>query len=177
MRRSAYHYSPEAFGIASYAKPAAALIALRAVLGEEVFLRGYRGFLREWRYRHPYPWDFFNSFEAASGQDLDWFWHAWYFTTWTLDQAIDGVSADADSTRIFVTNPGRMPMPVTLRVTLANGTTLTETMPVAHWLAGHRRAEVVVATPSPAVRIEIDPERSYPDVDRENNVWVGSGER
>jgi hypothetical protein len=30
---------------------------------------------------------------------------------------------------------------------------------------------VVPAGPSPVIRVEIDPERYFPDVDRTNNVW------
>ncbi|HSJ14529.1 MAG TPA: M1 family metallopeptidase [Longimicrobiales bacterium] len=180
MRRSSYHYSGAAFTIASYSKPAAALVALRAVLGDTVFMGGYRDFLRQWRYRHPYPWDLFNAFEAASGRDLGWFWRGWYYETWTLDHAIAGVRAEHDSTRIVIEDRGRLPMPAMLRVRLANGETRIASVPVEHWLAGHRQATVSVATPSPAVHVEIDPEQYLPDVDRGNNVWErqvgGAGE-
>jgi aminopeptidase N len=171
MRRSAFHYSPEAFGVASYSKPASALIALRAVLGDDIFMNGYRTFLQQWKYRHPYPWDFFNTFEAASGRDLDWFWRSWYYETWVLDQAVGGTRTEGNSTRIFVENRGRMPLPTLLQITLGNGETRTAAIPVEHWLAGNRQGDVTLTTQSPVVRVEIDPEQLFPDIDRENNVW------
>src|SRR5690606_8522910 len=76
MRRSAYHYNPGAYGIASYQKPGSVLVALRAVLGEEVFMRAYREYFQRWKYRHPYPWDMWHTFEDVAGRDLDWFWRS-----------------------------------------------------------------------------------------------------
>ncbi len=172
MRRSAHHYDSAAYVTASYAKPATVLVALRGVLGEETFIRAYREFLQRWKYRHPYPWDLWNTFEDVSGHDLDWFWRAWYYETWTLDQAVASVTAGSDGTRIVVEDRGLVPMPVHLTITLANGETVRQVVPVDEWLAGKRRAQVVVQTPSPAVRVEIDPERAFPDVDRRNNVWA-----
>lgn len=171
MRRSAYHYSGGAFGIASYSKPASALVALRGVLGEDVFLRAYRTFLDRWKYRHPYPWDLWSTFEDVSGRDLDWFWHSWYFTTWTLDQAITNVTVEDGRARITVENRGRMPMPTSLRITLANGSTIEQAIAVEHWLAGHREATVTVAVPAAVARVELDPGQYYPDADARNNVW------
>ncbi len=40
-----------------------------------------------------------------------------------------------------------------------------------HWLSGQMRAELSIAAGSPVVRVEIDPELGFPDVDRANNVW------
>jgi aminopeptidase N len=41
MRRTDYHYDGFARGISSYSKPATLLVALRALMGEEIFLSGY----------------------------------------------------------------------------------------------------------------------------------------
>ena len=34
-----------------------------------------------------------------------------------------------------------------------------------------RSAEVVIRTPAPVTRVEIDADRAFPDVNRANNVW------
>ncbi|MGH7578466.1 MAG: M1 family metallopeptidase [Longimicrobiales bacterium] len=172
MRRSAYHYDPGAYGIASYAKPATVLAALRGVLGEETFMRAHREFLQRWKYKHPYPWDLWNTFEDVAGRDLDWFWRSWYFETWTLDQAVGSVTADADGTRIVIDDVGLVPMPVLLAITLENGEVLRREIPVDSWLAGEREAVLALRPASPVVRVEIDAERAFPDADRENNVWI-----
>src|SRR5699024_5629828 len=88
IRWSDFHYNGSAYGVASYPKPATLLVTLRGLLGEETFTKAYQTFLSRWQYKHPYPWDLFNTFEDISGRDLDWFWRSWYYETWILDQAV-----------------------------------------------------------------------------------------
>lgn len=177
MRRSDYHYPGPAYGTASYSKPSTVLVALRGLLGERTFRRAYTKYIRDWAFKHPKPWDFFNTFNTVSGRDLDWFWRTWYYETWTLDQSVAAVTPAAAEgtrsaeTRITVEDLGLAPMPARLTVTLENGDTLREEIPVDTWLAGDRSATVTVRTPSPVVRVEIDAEHAFPDVNRENNVW------
>jgi hypothetical protein len=171
MRWSDHHYGFGAFGIASYAKPASLLMALRGVLGEEDFLRAYRAFLAAWAFKHPYPWDMFHMFESVSGRDLGWFWRSWYYETWTLDQAIASVEATQSGTRIVIKDLGQVPMPVHLTITREDGEVVDREVPVEHWLAGASTAEVTVENGAAVVSVEIDAERAFPDVDRSNNVW------
>ena len=171
MRWTDYQY-PGAGGVASYSKPASLLVALRGLLGEETFMRGYRTFISEWAFRHPKPWDFFATFDRVSGEDLDWFWRSWYYETWTLDQAIGGVSSSDEGVRILVEDLGDAPMPTRLRVLRIDGSETRSEIPVSYWLAGARSAEVLLPPGLPVVRVEIDPEGAFPDIDRANNVWV-----
>jgi hypothetical protein len=170
MRRSAYHYSPFAYGVASYMKPGTVLVALRGVLGEETFMRAYREFAQRWRYRHPYPWDMWNTFEDVSGRDLDWFWRSWYHETWTLDQAVTNVTTADGQTTIVIDDFGRVPMPVHLTITYADGRTERRDIPVDHWLTGVTRATLTVPGTN-VTQVEIDAARRFPDVNRVNNVW------
>jgi hypothetical protein len=170
MRLSDYHY-PGAFGTASYSKPQALLGTLRGLLGKEVFDPAWRSYIRSWAYKHPKPWDFFNFFNSATGTDLDWFWRAWYYETWTLDQAVGSVTSDGATTTIVIEDHGWVPMPARVTIALENGETLKREVPVEYWLSGKTRAELSLANGSPVVKVEIDAEYVFPDVDRENNVW------
>lgn len=172
MRRSDYHYPGPAYGVASYAKPATVLVALRGLLGEETFDRAYREFYDRWEWKHAYPWDLWNTFEDVTGEDLDWFWRTWYYETWVLDQAITDVSAVGGTTVITVTDLGDAPMPARLTIMLENGEELRREVPVDVWLGGARSSTVEVASPSPVVRVEIDADGVFPDANRENNVWT-----
>lgn len=171
MRWSDYHYPGPAFGIASYSKPASVLVALRAVLGEDVFMRAYRTFLDEWAYKHPYPWDFFNTMERLGGRDLDWFWYSWYYTTWTFDQSIAEVRKVGNSTQIVIDDLGQIPMPTTLHVTLATDEVIEITLPVETWLQGATQATVDINGDVTVTHVELDPDRHFPDLDRSNNTW------
>jgi hypothetical protein len=171
MRRSDFHYDQLSFVVASYMKPATVMVALRSLIGEDTFNQAYREFLQTWAYAHPQPWDFFHAFERASGRDLSWFWYTWYHTTWTLDQAVADVTVDGRNTVIRIEDRGLAPMPARVVITLENGEQLFREVPVENWLAGAREASITVTTRSPVVRVEIDPENHFPDIDRENNVW------
>ncbi len=184
MRRSDYHYPVDTlnghnealdrspYGIASYQKPATLLATLRALLGEDTFRAAYQRFIRNWAYKHPYPWDLFNTFESVSGRELDWFWRSWYYETWTLDQALGDVTVAEGVTRIVIYDRGLVPMPVRLAVTFADGEIVRREIGVETWLAGGRRAELALRYPARPVRVEIDPDFAFPDLDRKNNVWT-----
>jgi len=80
-------------GANAYAKPATALVILReTILGRELFDFAFAEYARRWQFRHPSPADFFRTMEDASGVDLDWFWHGWFYTTDHVDIAIDKVT-------------------------------------------------------------------------------------
>jgi hypothetical protein len=174
LRWSDYHYNPAAFTIASYQKPASALHALRAILGEETFDRAYREYLARWAYKHPYPWDMFNTFEDVSGRDLDWFWRSWYYETWVLEQGIESVTPGEDGTRIVIRDRGMVPMPAIVEVTLSDGSTVRREVPVETWLEGAREATVTLDA-ADVQKVEIDPDLAFPDLDRSNNVWEAGG--
>jgi peptidase M1-like protein len=159
------------YGVAAYYKPATILVALRGVLGEQTFDKAYREYVKRWAYKHPSPYDFFNTFENVSGKDLSWFWRSWFFETWKMDQSIDTVMTDRDSVTIVLDNRGKVPMPVLLAVTRVDGKVDHLTLPPDIWLRGERRKTVRIAR-EPVVRnIEIDPEKEFPDLDRSNQVW------
>jgi hypothetical protein len=160
-----------AYGVAAYYKPATVLVALRGVLGRDVFHKAFTEYGRRWLYKHPSPYDFFNTIEDVSGRDLSWFWKTWFFETWRLDQAIDTVTTVGDSLEVEISNRGKAPMPVLLVVTRESGTPDTVTVPVDVWLGGAKRTAVRVRREPTVKRIEIDPGNEFPDVDRGNQRW------
>ena len=84
----------------AYAKPAAALNILREViLGRELFDFALKEFSQRWMFKRPTPADFFRTMEEASGVDLDWFWHGWFYTTDHVDISIDKVPQTATGHR------------------------------------------------------------------------------
>jgi hypothetical protein len=167
MQRSAYHYTPFAYGVASYDKPGSVLVALRQVLGRDVFYRAYREYAQRWKFKKPYPWDMWNTFENVSGKDLDWFWQSWYHSTWTHDHAITNVTGNT----ITIADKGYAYLPAFVTITRADGKTLTREVPVDTWLSGATTATVTVPAGAAITRVELDAARAYPDVDRRNNIW------
>ncbi|HZO20113.1 MAG TPA: M1 family metallopeptidase [Gemmatimonadaceae bacterium] len=166
-----YPVGSPAFAVASYDKMAINLRSLRALLGEDLFMRAYREYGRRWVNRHPAPYDFWNTVEDVAGRDLDWFWTTWWFETWTLDQAVAGARADGDALVVTIEDRGLAPMPVRLAVTRDGGGVERLELPVDPWLAGARTQTARITTGATVRAVEIDPEMVFPDIDRSNNRW------
>jgi hypothetical protein len=174
MRHGDLYPNRGVFGVATYMKTAAVLDALRGVLGEETFMRAFREYGRRWQWKHPTPYDLFNTFSDVAGRDLSWFWRSWAYETWTLDQAVGTVTPGAGGTDIVIEDKGLVPMPVPVTVTYEGGRTEVLTAPVERWLAGARSA-TLRATGGVVTRVQIDAAGIYPDTDRTNNLWPRGG--
>lgn len=172
MRWSDFYYYPNSFSIASYDKPASVLYALRGILGDELFRKAHREFIDRWKYKHPYPWDFFRTVEDVTGRDLSWFWRSWYYETWVLDQGVGDVNRDGEAVVIEIEDHGNVPMPAIVYIEFDDNTVHTETIGVERWLNGYRSTELRIMSDAPVSRVTIDPEYKFPDVDRSNNQWT-----
>jgi hypothetical protein len=80
------------FGPNAYSKPATGLNILReTIMGRKRFDYAFREYARRWAFKHPEPADFFRTMEDASGEDLDWFWRGWFYSTDACDISLDSV--------------------------------------------------------------------------------------
>jgi len=76
------------YGTNSYARTGVALRTLQGLVGNEAFFKGMRHFSRVWRYEHPYPEDFYASFQEGAGLELDWYFRELFQTTGTVDWSV-----------------------------------------------------------------------------------------
>lgn len=163
-------------GVDAYAKPGAALDVLRnVVLGPERFDYAFRQYIQRWAYKHPQPWDFFNTMSSASGEDLGWFFKGWFIHNWSLDIAVSDVEYTnkdfKNGTDVTIENMGQIPMPVTLQINFDDHTSQLVNLPVEIWMVGaqykyHVNSEKKVAS------VVIDPEQLVPDANPMNNTFV-----
>jgi aminopeptidase N len=65
-------------------------------LDADRFDYAFNQYIKNWAMKHPTPYDFFRAMNNAAGEDLNWFWKEWFFTTWKLDQAVEGVKYEND---------------------------------------------------------------------------------
>jgi len=169
--------TPQALGAVAYSKPATGLYLLRhEILDSTRFDAAFREYVRRWAFKHPTPAEFFRTMEDAAGEDLSWFWRGWFYRTDVVDQAVDSVRARRDSsgttlTGIHLSSLGGLPMPVDLQVTFADATSERVRLPVEAWYEGSRFL-YVRQFPKEVVKVEIDPDKNFPDVRRQNNVWT-----
>ena len=150
-----------------------ALGVLRAaVLGDERFDQTFAGFASRWRTRRPHIVDLARYMGNASGVHLDEFWRDWLLTRKTVDLAIDDVRRDTEDSptlRIVLKNPGRMALPVTLRLTSMDGNQRDVVVPVETWLS--QTPHLLLDHPADLAKLELDPDGRLPDTDRSNNTW------
>jgi len=160
-----------------YVKTSMGLDILRnVVLGPDRFDYAFNEYIKHWAFKHPLPYDFFRAMNDASGEDLNWFFQPWFFTTWKLDQAVQGVKYVKDDVAngalITLVNKEKLAMPVDLKVTQANGKSEVIHLPVNIWQRAGTWTFIYPST-SAITNLEIDPDHQLPDVDRKNNVWTG----
>jgi aminopeptidase N len=98
----------------AYNKAALVYDILKDMLGKEKFDSILKEYINRWNGKHPTPYDFFNTFNDVSGENLDWFWQKWFMMYGYTDLRINSVIQNDNNIEITVVNTGRMPVPVEL---------------------------------------------------------------
>jgi hypothetical protein len=162
----------ENIGSCLYYKPGLGLEILRNhILGEERFDYAFKTYIKRWAYKHPSPWDFFNTMENVSGENLNWFWKGWFIHALVLDQSIDSVEFIPNKgSKITIANNLTMAMPVFLDYTTTSGKKGSVKLPVEIWNNTSNFQFMIEETDS-LLQVNIDPNGYFPDVERQNNVW------
>jgi hypothetical protein len=169
--------NPGLLGENAYVKTAVGLGLLRdEILGPAAFDDAFREYTRRWAFKHPAPADFFKTMEDVSGRRLDWFFRQWFLENPHFDQAVDSLlqkqSGDMDSVWVLYTNHARGVMPIHARFIFSDGSTENFDYPAEVWSTNTgfyvRQYEF---KGKKVAKIEIDPDKRIPDLDRSNNVW------
>ena len=162
-------------GWEAYNKPGFGLRILREnILGADRFDYAFKNYINKWAFKHPTPMDFFRAMEDGAGEDLGWFWRAWFYELWKLDQSVkdvDYVEQDpAKGAVITIENLDKMAMPAVVEVELTSGEKERFTFPVEIWQRGSSWT-FRTSTKLPIKSVVIDPDHSFPDMDSKNNTW------
>jgi hypothetical protein len=164
-------------GLAAYVKPSVGLQLLRQeIMGPAAFDDAFRTYIQRWAYKHPSPADFYRTMEDVGGRRLDWFWREWFKENPHFDQAVDSVAgsrtADVQNVTVQYGNHARGVLPIHARFSFSDGSTENFDYPAEVWSRNTVRYQRSYAFRGKTVtRIEVDPDRRLPDVDRTNNVW------
>lgn len=101
-----FRYWPGTAGSIAYNKTAIWLHTLERYLGWSTLQQGMATFYKQWRFAHPKPDDFFRAINAASGQDLSWFFDQVHGDASTFDYGIDQLTSRRLSRRGFSGSAG-----------------------------------------------------------------------
>jgi hypothetical protein len=161
------------YGNNAYGKPSLSYLALKDMLGDELFKKSLHGYMDRWHGKHPIPWDYFNSMSSVSGRNLKWFFNNWFFTNYYDDLAItDGVRGK-DGYTLTVTNVGGFAIPFDVVLTFADGTTQTIHKTPAVWETNQKQTlvtfKVVIGKNLKSVTID---NGIYMDANTRDNTWA-----
>ena len=159
------------YGDNAYGKPALGYLALKDMLGDAAFGKALHGFMDRWHGKHPIPWDFFNSVNDITGQNLNWYWNSWYFSNNYIDLAIGGVEKAGNGYTVVLNNIGGMPTPVDLEAHYGDGSNETIHETAAIWAADQRRATVTISTSKTLQSLGLNG-GIWVDADSTNNRWT-----
>jgi len=161
-----------AYRNASYQRPQQVYFTLLDLLGYEKFHRTMTEYMDRWKGKHPAPFDFFMTWNNASGENLDWFWKPWFFEWGYPDLAIQGIKQNETTNRpdVVVERLGQLPVPVIIMVEYEDGTKETLHETAAVWKDGQKQVRVSGAAGKKIKTARLGA-KTVPDVDQKNNVW------
>ena len=73
------------YSFQTYSKTPLMLSMLGGIVGDAEVQRAMKEYTAAWSFKHPSPWDYVNFMNNALGQDLNWFWYYWLWTTESVD--------------------------------------------------------------------------------------------
>ncbi|HKK44458.1 MAG TPA: hypothetical protein VJ964_02980, partial [Balneolaceae bacterium] len=145
-------------------------LAMKDLLGDQEFKKCLHTYMDRWHGKHPSPWDFFYSFNDASGRNLNWFWKSWYFDNSYIDLAIKNVKKSSRGYSVSLENIGGMPAPVDMKVTYHDGSTDILHQTPGIWKDNLNQTTVTVKAKKDIQSIELDG-GIWMDADTSNNTW------
>jgi hypothetical protein len=162
--------SGQAMGHNEYGKPALTYLALKDMLGDDLFRKALLGFMDRWNGKHPLPWDMFNSFSNLSGKDLSWYWHNWFFTSNYMDIALEKVIPSTTGYALAIKNIGGYAVSTNVMVEYADGTKESLHQTASIWEKNQQNATVNITTKKKITFIKLDG-GIFMDANTKDNTW------
>ncbi len=159
-----------AYGSNAYGKPSLAYLALKDMLGDQLFKKCLHTYMDWWHGRHPIPWDFFYSFNTASGQNLDWFWNSWFFSHGYDDLGVGKVTRTREGYLLTVKNIGGFVIPFDVKITYTDGATEDIHKTPIVWKKNQKETTIAIKTKKKISSLIID-NGIWMDADESNNTW------
>ncbi len=161
--------SGRGLGNNEYGKPSLAYLSLKDMLGDDMFRKCLHGFMDRWHSKHPIPWDFFYSFNNISGQNLNWFWNAWFFTNNYIDLSVSKINKTGDDYKIDIANIGGFPVPIDLQLNFTDGSMQTVHKSPAIWETNQKGTSITVSSKKALQSVQLI-SGIYMDANESNNT-------
>jgi aminopeptidase N len=159
-----------AYGINAYGKPALGYLAMKDMLGDDLFRKCLHAYMARWHGKHPSPWDFFYTFDNVAGRSLDWFWSNWFFSNAYIDLGVAGVTKTGSGYAVTVANIGGMVAPFDIVLHFSDGSVDRVHETSAVWEHNERQTTVSVRAGKTVKSVDLDG-GIWMDADSANNSW------
>ena len=175
------------YGFQTYSKTPLMLSMLGGIVGDEAVINAMKKYTATWAFKHPSPWDYMFFMNHELGQNLEWFWYYWLFTTESVEGSIQDVKVSDGKTVVTVHQAGQMPSPIVLKVEFEEGSeaikklpnaemidenTALVTWPVTVWFDENKTYEAALDFGDRKIKqITLDPHGRFPDKVTEDNIW------
>jgi len=156
-----------------YGKPSLSYLALKDMLGDELFKKALHTYMNNWNGKHPIPWDYFYSMQEGSGKKLDWFFYNWFYTPYYIDLDLNKVDKTANGYDLSINNIGGFAVPFDAILTYADGTTESFHQTPIVWEKDQKEISVKIKTAKQVKSITIDG-GIFVDADMKNNTWTAN---
>ncbi len=157
----------------AYGKPSLSYLALKDMLGDELFKKALHNYMNNWNGKHPIPWDYFYSMAKGSGKDLDWFFYNWFFTPYYIDLDLEKVDKTSGGYTLSIKNIGGFAVPFDVNVTYADGSTAFFHKTPIVWEHDQKNISVELKTDKQIKSVTIDG-GIFVDADMKNNTWTAN---
>lgn len=154
-----------------YGKPSLSYLALKDMLGDDLFKKALHNYMNNWHGKHPIPWDYFNSMSTGAGKDLRWFFYNWFYTPGYIDLKLNSVDKAGSGYKVAIENIGGFATPFDLVLTYSDGTTETVHQTPAVWQKNQKQITVTLKTKKTLTAVQIDG-GIFMDADETNNKWA-----
>lgn len=138
---------------------------------KDLFVQTLQEYMRRWNGKHPIPYDFFNTFNDISGQNLNWLFKPWFFEFGYVDLAIKDVRIKSREIEIVIEKKGHYPAPVHIELFYKDGNRQTVKKTASVWKEGNQTFTISVLGKGTIEKIELK-HRLVPDADVSNNIYI-----
>ena len=160
----------QALGDNEYGKASLGYLAMKDLLGDELFKKCLHEYMNRWHGKHPLPWDFFFTFNDVAKKNLNWFWSNWFFSHNYIDLAIKSTTRLGNDYSVTIENIGGMAAPVNIIANYSDGTKESFHQTPVIWQSNQGKATVKISSKKKVESISLDG-GIFMDADTTNNTW------
>lgn len=154
-----------------YNKGPAMMSILEEYLGTRQLHHIIKDFIYIWRGKHPTPYDFFYFINSRTGENLNWFWDACFFSNSYPDLTISKAIQNEAYITVSVKNIGGLPVPFVLTLYFDDGEKSDETFDITTWKINPETCTVRIPVNKKVVKLHLNETRFF-DGNPSDNTYL-----